>query len=165
MVTLLLGGVFLVSAYLKAVKPAETITSLGMLFGDQDVPARVALYGLVFGEMILAAALLANVAPRRTLFVTIGVLAVFTVWIARLLAIGWTGGCGCGSWTPTLDPTLALWISLGRNLLLLALAGAAFSAARRHVGHTLTGEDPQDTHTATQGGHPTDHAQTSAFDV
>jgi len=164
-VTLLLGVVFLASAYLKAIKPAETITSLGMFFGDQSAYTGFALYALIFGEMILAGALLANIAPRRTLRVSIAALLVFTVWIGYLLSIGWTKGCGCGSWTPNLDPTLALWLSLGRNIFLLAFAFAALKTTRsRRIQADPSGNAPAETDTR-QSNFSKDPTHTSAFDV
>ena len=130
--TLALGSVFFLSAYLKAIRPADAITALGALYGEGNSATAPTMYGLIAVEIVVGAALLANLAPRLMLRLTFILLFVFTGWIAWLLMIGWTEGCGCGSWTPQLDPATALWISIGRNVLLMTLAGTAFRAARVH---------------------------------
>lgn len=128
--TLALGLVFLLSAFLKAVRPNDTFAALGALFDPNSTAPSLIIHALVAVEMSLAGALLAHARPAATLKTASALLTIFTIWIACLILIGWREGCGCGSWTPNLDPIAALWISLARNIALLLLAWIGLRSCR-----------------------------------
>lgn len=132
--TLVLGMIFLISAFLKSIRPGDTTAALGAIFDPNSITPRLFIYALVAIEMTLASVLIAHVWPRRALTAASALLTIFTFWIVWLILIGWREGCGCGSWTPTLDPTLALWLALGRNVFLLFLACLGIRA-HSHIIH------------------------------
>ncbi len=128
--TLIIGVIFLISAFLKSIRPGDTTAALGAIADPNSFTPRLFIYTLVAVEMALAGVLIAHVRPRRALIAASSLLTIFTFWIVWLLIIGWREGCGCGSWTPTLDPTVALWLALARNVVLLFLAWLGIRASR-----------------------------------
>ena len=127
--TITLGIVFFLSAFLKAIRPSDTIAALSAVFDTESTAPGLIIHALVAFEMSLAGVLLAHAWPIGALKTAAALLTVFTIWIAWLILIDWRKGCGCGSWTPFLDPIAALWISMARNIALLLLAWVGIRAS------------------------------------
>ena len=124
---IVLGGVFLVAAFLKGADPkafVEQIASFKIITGSL---ATLAAYTLVPVEFILAAALIVGY-RRRLAAVATGLLLLFFIGVTAYgWAIGKTEGCGCfGSLAPRGPGEVIV-----EDLLFLGLAALAALPIRR----------------------------------
>lgn len=127
------GLIFILSAYLKAVSPAETLQALRHLAhatGHAAAPES-AMRALIIVEMVLGGFLLAGVAPRATLLAAAMTLGVFAAWITWLIWSGAAVGCGCGLRIPFLTGEAARFAALAKAALMsMACAAAALRLQR-----------------------------------
>lgn len=96
-------------------------------FGVPERWARPALAGLVGAELLLVALLAYPPTRPAGAWCALGALAVFTLAIAWQLLHGRRPACACFG---ALTPAAVSWKSVGRNLLLMALAGASIALPR-----------------------------------
>lgn len=129
------GLIFIVSAYLKALSPTETMQALRHVAHatGHTVRPESAMRALVIVEMVLGGFLLAGVAPRATLIAASLMLITFTVWIAWLLGTGAAIGCGCGIRLPFLTGEAARVASLSKAALMACACVAAAMRVRDGV--------------------------------
>ena len=124
----LLGGIFVYAGIVKMGAPgdfAENIAGFRLL-----PPALVNLLalGLPVFEVLLGGLLVTGWRRRTMGFCALVVGGVFLVALASALARGITVDCGCfGAASGGRSPGMQLWISTGRDVLLMAAAGVVYA--------------------------------------
>lgn len=136
LIALGLGGVFLWAAFWKAVDSSSTDAAFAYMLGEGR-HASVASHALVYGEVVLGAALLAGVSLRWTLLVSACVLGGFVAWLAWLAMAGVPIDCGCGLSSSAEDKGVG-WLSVARTGA-FALAAGAGSVLSQHTMRSQEG--------------------------
>jgi hypothetical protein len=134
------GIVFLLAAYLKAIDPRPAAAALSHVVGEASTAVQVLLFTLILIEIAIGAMLLVLLWPRFVVAVAAGLLTMFTLWIAYLLVFDIRIDCGCGiraRWFFALDER---WTPLARNMVLLAFlvpAVLCFYGRKTRVSHHI----------------------------
>ena len=123
----ILGGIFVYAGTIKVGNPqafADSIATFQLL--PPQLINLVAL-GLPVFEILVGGMLVFEICQRQAAFALLGLMIVFVIFLFQAIARGLEIDCGCfGSGQPSAG---AAWISLGRNLLLVAACWWVFQSA------------------------------------
>jgi len=115
----LVGGVFMLAAFAKAVRPDAATEALIWVVGSSL--AMPALVGLIAFEGVLGVMLAFSIARRLAASVAAATLLIFSGFLVLKNSFGPEGDCGCGTAFIFGDSvTTSLSFNLARNGLLLA---------------------------------------------
>ena len=130
---ILIGGLFLYSGILKIASPqpfADSVASFELV--PLGVIGLVAL-GLPPLEILLGAMLVSGWRMRPASFGVFVLSVVFCLVLSQALARGLQVDCGCfGAGQPSIGKT---WLSLGRDILLIAASGWLYASSQAKRGH------------------------------
>ncbi len=117
-IRLVIGGLFVYAGFLKALKPqafADSIVTFQML---PKQLINVMAMGLPPFEILVGAMLIMGIRTKAASLAAILMSVIFSIAILQGLIRGLQIDCGCfGSGTPS---AMKNWLSLGRDLLLIA---------------------------------------------
>lgn len=115
------GGVFLASAFLKAVRPQETFKALEFAAHELrlHVPVFWAMMGLVVAEIAVGAVLVAGFRVREALWCSSALLILFLAWLFWLTISRAPIPCGCGLSFSFLPPEASRPLALTKAGLML----------------------------------------------
>ncbi len=126
----ILGGTFALAAYIKFVDPAAFVLAVEQYKLLPSGLVKMTAVGFQWLETCCAVCLLAVPRLRRpALWVVLGLLIVFSGAITINLIRGAQITCGCFNNAPDAEPLS--WMTVWRNLMLMALVGLAFVAQKR----------------------------------
>lgn len=126
---LLLCLIFLVAGAGKLITPADFAVAIHRYqLAPESLVSLLAIY-LPWIEISTALALLFRSYRRAAAGLLLVILFAFTYGIVSAMARGLNVACGCFSTSP--DAAAANWLSVLRNLLLMALTLVVFISARR----------------------------------
>ncbi len=124
---MLLGAVF---AYAGAIKIREAADFADAIAGFRLLPpglSNLVALGLPPFEILLGAWLIAGWRRRTAAFCALGLCGVFLLALVSAAVRGIAVDCGCfGGAHGGLSEEQRLWFSIGRDVVLLAMAGAVY---------------------------------------
>jgi len=139
----ILGGSFMLAAFLKSIWPTDTLRALDYLLQPASaLPAGInwwMLTGLLSFEIVLGSFLAVGAGGRATVFLACATLLVFTSYVAWLVVSGSSMSCGCGPWWFQLTTSESNAVALGRNVGLfgMSIVLAHLTGSRTHIARSL----------------------------
>ncbi len=118
------GLTLLYAALNKSANPDTTLEAVRFVLSTMPpnpFDARDVVYALVSLEVVLGVGLLLRLTPKVTVAAAIGVITVFTGWLAYLATTDASVPCGCGIEAGWLFPGDARMVALQRNIVLLLM--------------------------------------------